>query len=211
MAIAQMEAASQLAPHDTALKVRAGEMLLAAGEYSRSLACAEAAIADNPSFGPAWALSGRAHWAAAHPDRAIADLQRSLVSAPGDKHALLSLAEMYLARGEPRRSLTTVHQLLDLSPPGAESQEALFVEGRAYLAVGRAAAAAESLPAAALRGDPRADVYYLLARAESQRGRTEAATRAVHQALAADGKHLESRQLLAELNRADGSSGVVRR
>jgi predicted Zn-dependent protease len=211
-AIVQMEAASQLAPHDAHLQVRAGEMLLAAGEIPRAGACAEAAIVGNSHFGPAWALSGRAHWEAGRPDRAIADLQRSLVDAPGNKQVLLELAQMYLDRGEPSWSLTTVHQLLDLCPPGTESQAALFVEGQAYLAVGRAADAAESLLAASRRGNPRADIFCALARAEAQRGRTGAAIRAAHHALAANATHRESLQLLAELNGAvEPASGVVRR
>jgi tetratricopeptide (TPR) repeat protein len=210
-AIAQMEGASQLAPHDTALKVRVGEMLLAAGEVPRALARAESAIADNPRYGPAWALSGRVHWAARDHKRAIANLQRSLVYAPSDKRTLLSLAQLYLERGEARRALTTVHQLIDLCPPGTESPDALLLEGQAYLAAGRPADAAESLFAASQCGQPNAEVYYLLAVAEAERGRTEAAVRAAHQALAANAAHPRSLELLAQLKESGVGQGATLR
>jgi tetratricopeptide (TPR) repeat protein len=199
VAIAQMEAAGRLAPHDAALTVRAGEMLLAAGEIPRAAARADQAIAQNPQYGPAWALRGHANWAAGRSQAAVADLQRALVYVPSDERVLLSLARLYLEEGEPRRALTTLHQLADVAPPGTESQQMLLLEGRAYLALRRPADAAESLAAAGGRGTPSAEIYYLLATAESQLGRTDAAIRAAHHALAANASHRESLQLLAEL------------
>jgi predicted Zn-dependent protease len=149
------------------------------------------------------------HLAARRPEPAIADLQRALVHAPSDKAVLLSLAEVYLERGEARRSLTTVHQLLDLCPPGTEPQQALYLEGQAFLATARPADAAESLYAATQRGTPSAAMYYALARAEADRGRTEAAARAARHALAADSAHRESLALLAELHGASGPGATV--
>ena len=204
-AIAQMEAAGRLAPHDAALIVRAGEMLLTSGEIPRAAARADQAIAQNPQYGPAWALRGHANWAAGRSQAAVADLQRALVYVPSDERVLLSLAKLYLEDGEPRRALTTLHQLADVAPPGTESQQMLLLEGRAYLALRRPADAAESLAAAGRRGTPSAEIHYLLATAESQLGRTDAAIRAAHHALAANASHRESLQLLAELG---GSSAA---
>jgi tetratricopeptide (TPR) repeat protein len=197
--VAQMDVACQLAPHDTALVVRTGEMLLASGDVMQALARADAAIDDDPQSGPAWALRGEAKWMAGKRDEAIADLQRALAHAPGNQRVLLTLAWMYFEDNQPRRTLTTLHELLDLSPPGAEKREALVLEGRSYLALGRPADAAESLRLAALRGAPSAQTYYLLAQAERGQGRTDAAIRAAHQALAANSAHQESLRLLADL------------
>lgn len=211
-AIAQMGAASQLAPHDAALTVRTGEMALAIGNLVEARAHAERAIADNPRFGPAWGLRGRVNWEAGRPREAVADLQRALVHTPGDHGILLSLSGLYLQQGEPRRALTTLHRLLDLHPPGTEPQAALFMEGQAYLALGRAADAADSLYAAADRGTSHAEIYYFLAKAESERGRTQAATRAAHLALATDSAHQESLRLLAQLsNKGNAGSQLLRR
>jgi tetratricopeptide (TPR) repeat protein len=174
-------------------------MLVASGDLHSALVRADRAIATNPHFGPAWALRGRVYWLAKRHDRAVADLQRALVYAPGDKEILLSLSEVYLQRGQPRRCLTTVHELLDQCPPGTESQQALSLQGRAFLATGRAADAASSLYAATHRGPPTAELYYALARAEAELGRTDAAIRAAQSALAAEPTHRESDTLLAEL------------
>lgn len=198
-AIAQLEIAGQLAPRDADLMVRAGEMLLASGDLPNALARADRAIAANPQFGSAWALRGRVHWAADRRDRAVADLQRALVHAPSDKGTLLDLGKVYLERGQARRCLTTVHQLLDLCPPSTEPQEALFLEGQAYLSTGRPADAADSLYAATRRGGPRAEIYFELAQAEAECGHTNAAIRAAQSALATEPTHRESYELLAEL------------
>lgn len=211
-ALAQIGAASQLAPHDPALAVRAGEMSLAVGDLAGARVHADRAIAENPRYGPAWALRGRVNWATEQPKLAVADLQRALVHTPSDQGVLLSLAKLYLERGEPRRALTMLHQLLDSCPPGTEPQHALFLEGQAFLALGRAADAADSLYAAVDRGQPDAELYYLLARAESERGRTDAAVRAAHLALAANSAHRDSLQLLAELNqRPNAPPALLRR
>jgi tetratricopeptide (TPR) repeat protein len=210
-AVAQMEVASQLAPHDRALTVRVGELHLASGDHQSALALADRVLAASPHFAPAWALRGQAHWRADREDAAIADLQRALVYAPTDKVALLALAEAYLQRKQPSRCLTAVHQLLDLCPPGAEPQRALFLEGQAYLANRRARDAAKSLDAATRRGPPSAAIYYALARAEAERGRTEAAIRAAQSALAAEPAHRASHALLAELGGAGAPAATLLR
>jgi tetratricopeptide (TPR) repeat protein len=203
-ALSQIEAARQLAPHDASLTVRSGEMLLAAGDALGASARADRAIAQDPHSGPAWALRGHAHWAAGRPQEAVAHLQRALAHAPSDGQVLLSLAKLYLQQDEPRRALTTLHRLQDVTPAGLETAEALLLEGRAYLALRRPADAAQRLASAGRRGTPSAEIYYLLATAESQLGRTDAAIRAAHHALAANASHRESLQLLAELGGSPG-------
>ena len=122
------------------------------------------------------------------------------------------MSEIYLQQGQPRRCLTTVHQLLDLCPAGTESQQALSLQGRALLATGRAADAVHSLYAATHRGPPTAELYYALARAEAELGRTDAAIRAAQSALAAEPTHQMSHTLLAELGGAAAPpSAVLRR
>jgi tetratricopeptide (TPR) repeat protein len=210
-AVAQIEIANQLAPYDSALTVRAGEMLLGTGNYESALLRADRAIAHNPQLGPAWALRGRIHWSAKRHDLAVADLQRALVHAPGDRDVLLALSEVYLERGQARRCLTTVHQLLDLCPPGTEPQRALYLEGQAFLATGRAADAASSLYAATQRGPSAAELFYALACAEAGMGRTDAAIRAAQSALGEEPAHSGSHALLAELYGTASPATVLRR
>ncbi len=209
-ALSQMATASRLRPTDARLPVRAGEMLLARGARAAALAHAEQAIGLDPQLATAWALRGRVFWQLNQPDRALADLGRALEFAPRSSDVLWDMAVLYRERGQAARCLTTLHQLHDTYRSGEEPQMSLLLEGQTLLDLNRSHQAAESFLAAAQRGPPSAEILYSLAHAQFAAGRFGEATAAAEQALAIDGSHHASRQLLAQLA-AEAAPGEAQR
>ncbi len=198
-AVSEMAAAVQLDPADAELAVRAGEMSLANNDLDVAFRHADAAIRLDPSQSNAWALRGRVFRRANQNDRAMADWQRSLELAPNDANLLLDVAVLYRQRGQSARALAALHHLLDIYPPGEEPQAALMLEGLALMDLQRPHQAVDSLLAAARRGPPNAEVVYRLAQAQRSAGRYAEAAASAEQALAIDGSHQASRQLLLQL------------
>jgi tetratricopeptide (TPR) repeat protein len=198
-AMSEMAAAVQLDPADAELAVRAGEMSLAKNELDAALQHADEAIRLDSTQANAWALRGRIFRRANQNDRAMADWQRSLELAPNDANVLLDVAVLYRQRGQSARALAALHHLLDIYPPGEEPQAALMLEGLALMDLQRPHQAVDSLVAAARRGPPSAEVLYFLAQAQWSAGRYAEATAAAEQALAIDGSHQASRQLLLQM------------
>jgi tetratricopeptide (TPR) repeat protein len=198
-AMSHMAAAVRLEPKNAEYLVRAGEMALAAGAQDAALTHAERAIRLQPQLASAWALRGRTFRLKNQPERALADLQHALVFAPDRGDILLDLAVMYRERGQSARCLTTLHHLHDTYPPGEEPQFALQLEGLTLMELKRPHQAADVLAAASTRGPANADLFYQLAQAETAAGNVTAATTAAQQALAVDGSHQASRQLLTQL------------
>ena len=212
-AVVQLEAAVKLDPRHAPTVVRAGEMLLGIGAADRALQRAEDAVALDPTLAAAWALRGRVFRFHGNEERALADMQQALRYAPHMTEVLQEVAEVQYALDRPQRSLTTLHHLLDIYPPGEEPQQALWLEGRVYGALGRHQDAVDSLVAASRRAAPRADLLYKLALAERASGQPIAAANTVRQALALDASHKSSHVLLAQL-RGGGlpeQSDVIRR
>ena len=198
-AMTEMAEAIRLDPSDAKHEVRAGEMSLTVGAREAALAHAEQAIRLDPKLSTAWALRGRAFWQLNQPDRALADLQRSLDYAPASTDVLLDVAVIYRQRSQPERCLTTLHRLLDTYPHGAEPQIVTVLEGLTLLDLERPQQAAEILAAAVQKGPPNVQACYGLAQAQAAAGRYAEASAAAQQALAIDGSHQPSRQLLGEL------------
>ena len=212
-AVVQLEAAVQLDPRHAPTVVRAGEMLLGIGAVDRAMQRAEEAVALDPALATAWALRGRVFRRQGNEHRALADMQQALRYAPHMTGVLLEVAEVQYALERPQRSLTTLHHLLDIYPPGEEPQQVLWLEGLAYGALGRHTDAVGSLYAASGRGAPRVDLLYQLAVAEKAAGQPAAAANTVRQALALDANHKSSHVLLAQLQGAglSGQTDVIRR
>ncbi|MCG8449950.1 MAG: tetratricopeptide repeat protein [Pirellulales bacterium] len=212
-AVVQMEAAVQLDPRHAPTVVRAGEMLLGIEATDRALRRAQQAVALDPTLATAWALRGRVFLHQGNEERALADMQQALRYAPHMTGVLLEVAEVQYALGRPQRSLTTLHHLLDIYPPGEEPQQALWLEGLVYGALERHKDAAKSLYAASQRGQPPADLLYQLAVAERAAGQPAAAANTIQQALAVDAGHEASQLFLAQLQGigAPGQSDVIRR
>ena len=209
-AVQQIEMAYRVAPHDSSLAVRAGEMRLAEGDSQRAVVWADRAITLDATLAAAWAIRGNAHLAAGELTAALADLHRALSYAPGQRDVLQAIAEIHHRAGRPRQCLTTAQRILDQFAPGEEPQDVLYLEGQAQAALGRQRDAAETFAAAARRGPPRADILCALAQAEVRRGHSAAAAAAARQALVVDVRHAPAIALLAELKNAAPRAEVVR-
>jgi tetratricopeptide (TPR) repeat protein len=212
-AVVHLEAAVRLDPRQAPTVVRAGEMLLAVGASERAMERAEQAIRLDANLAGAWALRGRLFRQQGQLDHALADMQYSLRYAPQDTDALLEVAQIQYALGKPQRSLSTLHCLLDSYPPGQEPQQALWLEGLAYGAMGRHQDAVESLHAASLHGQPHPDLLYQLAQAEQSAGQRQSATNTLRMVLSLDDSHEASRVMLAELEQVEGAPAgeIIRR
>ncbi len=81
-ALAQLEAARQLACCDPGLTIRTGELYLETNQVQRASEMVDEALKLDPKFAPGWALRGRVAAATGHPRDALADFQRSLGYAP---------------------------------------------------------------------------------------------------------------------------------
>lgn len=196
------EQACRCDPTNLPAVVRAGEMRLERGEAAEAVAWGDRAIDLEARSAQAWALRGRAHHRLGSHDQALADYQQALRYAPNDTSLLADLARLHTDRGDARRSLTTLHQLLDAYPPGQEPHEALRLAGDAYFTLGRARDAAETLELAAARGPADADLLCRLAEAQAACGRNDRALIDARRALAIDANHVASRQLVARLDAA---------
>ncbi len=212
-AVIHMEAAVQLDPRHAPTIVRAGEMLLETGTIDEAAQRAKQAIALDSTLAGGWALRGRVERQRGNAIRALADLQQALRFAPHQTETLLQVAEIQYELGRPQRSLSTLHHLLDIYPPGEEPQKALWLEGLAYGSMQRHRDAVESLAAASTRDQPPADLLYQLARAEQSAGQTTSAANTARRVLALDQQHEPSKLLLAQLQGfADSGQGnVIRR
>ena len=199
-AIEHMLAAERLCGCDAATAVRAGEMLLSVGKAKQAAELADKGVQLDHSLAAAWALRGRAYAAAGEHERALADYGQALRLAPSDTGVLLAAADLYSLRGQHERCLATLHRLIDSIPPGSEPTEALLLEGRTYLAMGRAGQAASSLKLAADRGPGSAELSYLQAQCEWQLGRLGTAETLARQAVAQDSGHAPAQQMLLQLS-----------
>jgi len=211
-AVVQLEAAVRIDPRHAPTVVRSGEMLLGIGAIDRARQRAEEAIALDSSFAGAWALRGRVARRKDKPEKALADMQQALRYSPHMAQVLLEVAEIHFSLKQPQRSLTALHRLLDVYPPGEEPQNVLWLEGLVYGALERRQDAVESLYAASLRGQPHAQLFYHLAEAQHSAARPVAATNSLRQALALDAGHQASQVLLAQLQGPiSPGQGVIRR
>jgi tetratricopeptide (TPR) repeat protein len=210
-ALAQIEEAVRKDEDNANLRVRAGELSLAAGNCDAAMAHAERAIRSDPEIAAAWALRGRCFQGMNQSDRALADLQHALEFEPDNSDLLLDVATIYRQRGQPARSLTTIHHLLDTYSPGEEPQNVLTLEGLTLLDLGRSHQACVVLEAATRREPPNADRLYYLAHAYLAAGRTEQAASVAQQALTLNAAHQPSRELLAQLAAQTSSNETQRR
>jgi predicted Zn-dependent protease len=198
-ALTQITEAVRLDPTNAALAVRAGEMSLAVGRREFAASEAERAIRLDPKMASAWALRGCCHLKMNQQDDALADLERAVELEPDRSDLLVEVASIYRQRGQNTRCLTAIYHLLDSYPSGEEPQPVLVMQGQTLMDLGRPQQAATAFLAAAQHGPPSADVYFCLAQACSAAGRFEEASAAAQQALALNGTHDASRQLLTQL------------
>lgn len=210
-ALAEMEQAIELDKDNAVLAARAGEMSLASGATADAFAHAEQAIRCDSRLASAWALRGRCFLQMHQPDKALLDLQHALDFGPDNADVLYDVAAIYRQRGLSARSLTTVHHLLDTYSPGEEPPNALTLEGLALLDLGRPQQAAEALATAARRGPPDAELLYHLAQAYSASGQFAQAATTAQEAIALNGSHDPTRQLLIDLAARSEQDETIRR
>jgi tetratricopeptide (TPR) repeat protein len=142
-AVAQLEAARRLAPHDAALTIRAGEMYLDGGQTALAQQRANEAIDQAPTSAAAWALRGRTRHAAGQLDDALADYLRALGHQPDSPDVMQRAAQVYLQKGSPDRALPLAQAAVESYGAGEEPIEALALLGSIMTRLGRPDEAAE--------------------------------------------------------------------
>jgi tetratricopeptide (TPR) repeat protein len=210
-AVAQIKQACRLMPGDAAMHGQLAEMQLALGQAAAARRSAETAIRLNPKLPAAWAVRGRVMWAAGDLPQALADLQRALGGVPYDQRILLDLAELYRQMDQPQRALETLQSLADTYSPTEEPQQVLYLQGLAYIALGRHDDAVESFASAAARDKPSPEILYRLAQAQWLAGRPIEAATTAQQALAMDPRHQPTLQLRASMQMAQQPESPTRR
>lgn len=209
-ALKQISQAAAVAPHDVAIAVRASEMLLEAGDVERAARLAEHAVKLDAARAEAWAVRGQTRAALGLAYQAQADFQRALLLAPNSSQVLLHSAELYNQQGQYERCLATVHRLIDTYSPGEEPCEALVMEGRTYLALGRPQQAGETLQLAARRFPQTAELQYLRAEVELALGRPAEAQQLAREALALDSQFSPAHEMLSRIAAGTQPPRVVR-
>ena len=181
-AVAQLREAVRRVDDDAALHERLAEMYLELGQLDAARQSADRAIELNPKAAGPWATRGRVHCAAGQLRDALADCHRALGYASDDRAILRNIADLYRRLNEPQRALQTLQNLAETYTPGEEPQDVLASIGMAQLALQRFGDAAETLSAAATRGQPNAEVYCRWAEAEWFCGRADNAAAAAARA-----------------------------
>jgi len=209
-AVAEIEQAATLAPHDTTLAVRAGQMNLTVGRTDRAARWADLAIRQDPRLATAWALRGRVQMHEGDFEQALADLHRSLGYAPDDTTVLADVAFSYRQLGEADRALSTLQRLSDLYPPNETPARILYEQGLALAALGRGDDAIESFTAAMRLGGSPAENLYQIAQVRWHSGQVAAARRAAMQALHVQPHHPASARLMHEIDLASRAGELLR-
>lgn len=130
----------------TALHVLASEKLLQR-DTAGALKLVEEAQRSRTDDGRIWLLKGSAQLMAGQVEEAIVDLQRALAIFPGHPGTHLTLAWVYITRGELDLAEATVHNAIEASPAFGESHGTLAV---VYAMKGQKEEAARSIRRASL-------------------------------------------------------------
>jgi tetratricopeptide (TPR) repeat protein len=198
-ALVQMQQARRLAGEDPNLAVRTGELHLELSDTQSASQMVNEALRMDPKLANAWALRGRVSAAGGQHRAALADYQRALGYAPGDRDVGILIAEAYRQLNEPERALVSLQTLAESYSPGDEPQRLLLLQGLALSALQRYDEASRVLSAAAYRDRPTSEILYYLADAEWRGGRVASAQKTLDQCLALDPEHAPSRTLRAQI------------
>jgi tetratricopeptide (TPR) repeat protein len=209
-ALAQLQAAGQLAPDDASLWARLAEMHLACGQTELALQTAEHALQLDSKSSVAWAVRGGAARAAGQPRVALNAYLRALSYTPNDRVILLEIAESHRELNQPEHAIQALQTLADTYSPGEEPGHIDYRMGLAYMALGRYADGAERFSTAG-RDKPSAETYYHLGEAELLAGHPAAAAEAGRKALALDPLHQPSRELLDRVEVAQRPEANLRK
>lgn len=209
-ALAQLEEAIHLSGDEATLYVRAGEMYFAVNRYDEALQQAQQALDLDPQSASAWKLRAAVYEAGGQTEQALADLQQALNLRRDDAELLMQTAEVYRRLGRPQRALSTLQSLIDNQPRGEEPQQALYLQGLAFVALGRHGEAVTSLELATQRGEPSSELWCRLGEAQMLVGQPEAAESSLRKAFALQPTHAPSQALWAKLQVARRDSRNIR-
>ena len=198
-ALEQIEAARRLAPRDTSLAVRVGEMLMDVGDHRGAYARASEVLDIDPKLPGAWRLRGRAAGALGDRSQALGDYHRALGLLPNDRDTMLEIAELYRKRGQPQRALVALQGVMDTYTPGEEPSQLFYLKGLALAALERYDDAIDEYVAANRSNSPSAEVYARIAEAELLSGRPRLASAAIDAALDLEPAHMLARRLLNDI------------
>lgn len=195
-AVAQLQKAGEADPANASIEARLAEWHLAMKQQQLARQHAERAVELDPRSAAAWAVRAQVAESETRLDDSLADYHRALALNPKDQRIQLAIAELHRELNQPERALAALQALADSYSPGEEPQQVLYLEGLAYMALGRHEDAAEYLAAACHREPPTADMLGRLAEARLRSGDPAGATAAAREALALDPEHRLSWELL---------------
>ena len=198
-AIEQIEAARSLAPRDTSLAIRVGQMQLDAGDHRGAYARASEVLDVDPKLPAAWLLRGRAAAGLNDASQALADYHRALGLLPNDRATMYEIAELYRRQNRPQRALTALQGLADTFGPGEEPPRLPYLKGLALAALERYDDAIDAYHVANRAGEPSAEVFARIAEAELASERPQLAQAAAEAALDLDPAHVLAQQLFRDI------------
>jgi predicted Zn-dependent protease len=209
-ALAHLEEARRLVPHDTSLTIRAGELYLTTNQLAFAESRAAAAIRLDNKSADAWSLRARVRRAQGDNHGALADLQQALRHRPDDPLLLGEIAGLHLGMNRPDRALMHAQSLADTYVAGEVPIDIVQLQAQIYAATGRHAEAAACYRQICQRSAPSADHFYALAQAEMQAGNVVNAEAALRSALAIQPDHAPSRQLWPHVAQLRAQAGALR-
>jgi len=136
-AASHMARAVELSGNNPAYLVDLGRIHLERGDVEMAVQCARSAIVKDHRSSGAWRLMGDGARVQRRWEESLEHYQRALISQPDNPPVQLSVSELYLQLGRPRRSLATLDHMVDLHPDAIANPELLLQRGLALAALGR--------------------------------------------------------------------------
>lgn len=208
----QLEAATELAPDNPQIWIRAGQLRLAMNEPQRAWTLAETALELEPHAAEPWILRGQTLRSLGRNPEALSDFLRALHYDEQNREALSELSQTYLALSQPDRALGALQALAETYPPGEEPAGVLDQTATVLASMGRYDDAVQQISTGLSRSAPTPDRSYAYAEALWRAGRVSEARAATLRTLAMAPDHVASRALLSRLgsrentNASDGTT-----
>jgi tetratricopeptide (TPR) repeat protein len=134
-ALAEIVRAADLLPADLDLQVRAGRMLLVAGQYDAARGRADKALAQHPTHVDLLVLRANALAGLDELDSAVAQVEAALAADPTRAVAYTTLGAVQLVRGAPAEAERAFLKAVEVAPQSVQARLAL---ANFYIAVGHA-------------------------------------------------------------------------
>ena len=208
-ALAEIDAALELAGRDATLLARRAGWKLEEGDDAGALADTDLALQVDSQSAGVWLLRGRISRQKNDLPQALADYHRALAIEPAHREALLEKAGVHwlLAAGDSlaaadqqRRALSALHALLETYAQGQEPPHVLHLAGQTYAALARHDEAAKMFTLVAQRARPDPELLYQLAESQLRSGRPVEALTHARQALAMAPEHARCRELVSRID-----------